>query len=400
MRTVIKGISKWTNPPLLSRGHKKPSTFFKIKEVSNLKDYDGMNYYAAKAMGYKPIPKKNEILIDRKSINKKETIKHELIEYELMRNGTSYWPAHCKALQLEKDNSKNKFKLQTTVPVVDYARSYGYKRKLDYMTPDEYIEKSMVSHNIPVNPRTKDDYERSSIHPNNVKRIKMGLITPQKQVPALWLETKEGKLVGQEGRHRAIAARELGIEKVPVWTVESDKTFLKKKEGYNPNKGYWEKVEEEENAAQGMHSLFNDESKNKWNAWDTDVVYMNPMDYYKRTRSYQDEPVGGTIFNDESQNDMSQSEVFFTNTRPAYNKRRNYDSQNPLSVYSDISENDMPLLDLSVWNVVFADGPTIQVSANNRENATDIARRQLRSSSNFDTRRMSNGRILTVYKVR
>lgn len=78
----------------------------KIKYVGEkvLKDYAGMNYYAAKAMGFTHKINKNTILIDKnlpKKI-KKETIKHEKCEAKLMKHGMKYWNAHIKALKEEK----------------------------------------------------------------------------------------------------------------------------------------------------------------------------------------------------------------------------------------------------------------------------------------------------------
>lgn len=78
----------------------------KIKFVSSsvLKDYAGMNYYAAKSIGFKKI-KPNEILID-KSMSKKDikkTIAHEIVESKLMKNKKmSYWKAHELALKMER----------------------------------------------------------------------------------------------------------------------------------------------------------------------------------------------------------------------------------------------------------------------------------------------------------
>lgn len=80
---------------------------FKVKYVGSkiLHDYAGMNYYAAKAMGFSKNKQKNVILIDRKlSKNiKKKTIIHEVCEANLMRKGMKYWSAHLRALKKEKN---------------------------------------------------------------------------------------------------------------------------------------------------------------------------------------------------------------------------------------------------------------------------------------------------------
>ena len=66
------------------------------------RDYIGMNPEAAKEMGYK-MPS-HTFYIDRhlSTEDKYHTLKHELLEYNLMKNkGMRYFPAHCKALEDE-----------------------------------------------------------------------------------------------------------------------------------------------------------------------------------------------------------------------------------------------------------------------------------------------------------
>jgi len=79
---------------------------FNIKEVGRniIRDYDGMNYYAAKALRFKGYPMhKNTILVDKtmsKSM-KRKTIKHEILECNKMQHGCGYWDAHRFALKHE-----------------------------------------------------------------------------------------------------------------------------------------------------------------------------------------------------------------------------------------------------------------------------------------------------------
>lgn len=80
-----------------------------IKTVSSkkLKDYDGMNYYAGKKLGYH-IEKKNIIHI-RSGLSKKDrtkTINHEITEAEMMKKGFSYWTSHDVALKSENKRVK------------------------------------------------------------------------------------------------------------------------------------------------------------------------------------------------------------------------------------------------------------------------------------------------------
>jgi hypothetical protein len=57
---------------------------------------------------------------------------------------------------------------------------------------------------------------------------------------------------------------------------------------------------------------------------------------------------------------------------------------------------------MKVYEVVFADGPIVQVLVQNNEGRDKIMRRardQLKSSPNFETRRASMGRILNVRPI-
>ena len=78
---------------------------FKVITTSKnvLKDYVGMNHYAAKCLGFKPLPEKNEILVadDLTSEERRRTIRHEIMEMELMKKGMPFWDAHKVALKKE-----------------------------------------------------------------------------------------------------------------------------------------------------------------------------------------------------------------------------------------------------------------------------------------------------------
>lgn len=75
-----------------------------VQEVDSrtLRDYAGMNYHAAKAMGY-PLERKNVMQLDN-GMNwedKYKTLVHEINEYRLMNQGKTYWQAHTQALKDE-----------------------------------------------------------------------------------------------------------------------------------------------------------------------------------------------------------------------------------------------------------------------------------------------------------
>ena len=73
-----------------------------------LHDYGGMNYEAAKEMGF-PWPKgfsKKGYLISATSCPRTQCkdLHHEHMEFTLMTDkGLEYWPAHLKALKAERD---------------------------------------------------------------------------------------------------------------------------------------------------------------------------------------------------------------------------------------------------------------------------------------------------------
>lgn len=88
--------------------HPKDIVRFIIKTVPDkkMKDYEGMNYFAAKPLGFKPTPKPNEVFINDIYCGKKreQVIKHEEIEAHLMQHGYPYFKAHGIANKSENKN--------------------------------------------------------------------------------------------------------------------------------------------------------------------------------------------------------------------------------------------------------------------------------------------------------
>lgn len=83
---------------------KRPMHNYKIKIVGKdaLQNYGGMNYYAAKHLKFKPVPNKNEILIEKDDKNYMDsTILHEITEADLMKKGVGFNQAHKKAMDAE-----------------------------------------------------------------------------------------------------------------------------------------------------------------------------------------------------------------------------------------------------------------------------------------------------------
>lgn len=86
---------------LVAEAHKKGLRVHTVRDAKT-RDFVGMNSQAAKAFGLKMRP--NTIQID-KNLNLKEkchTLRHEIVEFGLMKKGMKYWPAHKRALRLEK----------------------------------------------------------------------------------------------------------------------------------------------------------------------------------------------------------------------------------------------------------------------------------------------------------
>lgn len=67
-----------------------------------LRDYEGMNWYAAKAMGFHGVRmNKRTILVDQTLKPKRQiqVIKHEIQEAKEMSHGKKYWDAHLDSLR-------------------------------------------------------------------------------------------------------------------------------------------------------------------------------------------------------------------------------------------------------------------------------------------------------------
>ena len=83
-----------------------------------MKGYVGMNYQAAKAMGYPWKNGKHSILVDKNlsPLQKQKTALHETVEEWEMRHGKKYWPAHKDAtmaerlVHIDKKSKPKKFK--------------------------------------------------------------------------------------------------------------------------------------------------------------------------------------------------------------------------------------------------------------------------------------------------
>ena len=100
-------------------------------------------------------------------------------------------------------------------------------KKVKYMSPDDFMESTRKESmdRIMRSGRTKGEewvfespkkYEEVIIHKPTVKRWKRGIKSPKGKMSVPYLEFRDGIQIGHEGRHRAIAAREAGLKKMPV----------------------------------------------------------------------------------------------------------------------------------------------------------------------------------------
>jgi len=108
----------------------------------------------------------------------------------------------------------------------------GREAHIEFMTPDEYLNS--------VGPMAdKVNNERSRAQIEKYKKSAMA----GNKFPLPYLDYREGTFSGQEGIHRAVMAKELKIEKIPVVKTDTDigrykdpNWYLKEQEYYNKKK--------------------------------------------------------------------------------------------------------------------------------------------------------------------
>ena len=136
-----------------------------------------------------------------------------------------YWIGHSR-----RKNYGMAWSGKTDTPLIDYPASYGYKKKVKMISPEEFIEltrKEAMARVLRDKGRTSDSsyifdpkrYEEVVISKSRVEKLKPALSSKDPLMSEPWIELKKGVVVGHEGRNRAIAAKELGIKKIPVHFV-------------------------------------------------------------------------------------------------------------------------------------------------------------------------------------
>jgi len=163
-------------------------------------------------------------------------------------------------------HSKNMgFLGKTTLPITDYPEQYSreYETKVVKMSPSEYIrqakrESDLARMRSGKDMESQEDYEDSVIHRPTVEKLKPLIKSKKRVVANPWLErqgTDDGydRPIGHEGRHRAVAAREAGVEEIDVFVTrrKSPKEFeeQEKKEQEERMEAYIKQSTEEAAAA-------------------------------------------------------------------------------------------------------------------------------------------------------
>lgn len=97
-----------------------------------------------------------------------------------------------------------------------HRKNKGVEAELVWMSPSEYIEMSAKMKGSPV------EREISTANMKTVGKYAREMRKLQREggepFPALWIERARGD---QEGRHRALAAQDAGVKKVPVYVVKN-----------------------------------------------------------------------------------------------------------------------------------------------------------------------------------
>lgn len=152
-------------------------------------------------------------------------------------------------------------------PAYSYPRSYGYRRRKVEMSPDEYMRLAQKGYRDEESRNmSQEEHYKRVISQSNVDRLKPIIDNPAGKMTIPVLETKRGRILDHEGRHRAIAAKQLGWAKIPVMVVETDKQYIQTRPERKARK--WEqedpdfkKEEEEYEASRALYDETEDDEE-------------------------------------------------------------------------------------------------------------------------------------------
>ena len=142
---------------------------------------------------------------------------------------------------------------KTTVPVIDFPEEYNSVREKSIvrMSPDEFLKLTKKTSENTASRESRDrllnmsqeEYEKSISEEHKLKRIREGL-KEGKDIPIGYIEyAPEGnKPVEHEGRHRALVAKELGMNEIPVVLIRGRELVPSKGGGM----GHWAYGKDEE----------------------------------------------------------------------------------------------------------------------------------------------------------
>jgi hypothetical protein len=113
-----------------------------------------------------------------------------------------------------------------------HAKKYGVQYHDREMSPDQYIKRATSINNkaqgLKYKPKTVEKMKRVSLNNNSIEDLKDKIKDPSRSIDIPYLDYSTGD---QEGYHRAIAAKDAGIEKIPVRVFHSIKkggNYIKK----------------------------------------------------------------------------------------------------------------------------------------------------------------------------
>lgn len=106
----------------------------------------------------------------------------------------------------------------------DYMREIkGTESHLEYMSPDKYLDLCALGFNTNKEDLIKSRGESIDKEGKRLTDVYKDLWLKGSKPPMVYIEYVDGVFYGQEGIHRAIVAKELGVENIPVLIVNRKK---------------------------------------------------------------------------------------------------------------------------------------------------------------------------------